>query len=215
MAILNDKFEFEQDGKTYNLYDLPDGFVIKGDINLSRRDLTELPDLSKVIVEGGFYCVYNQLTSLKGAPQEVGGGFYCRFNKLTSLHGAPQEVGGYFDCSSNNLTSIKGAPQKVGGKFDCRHNIFLESLYGISEMADYGKILCSGELNERYGFIEGKAIRYKELLESSTYKTEARIHEILSKRHTKENEAAKEQRQTQIKAGFAAFKKRKQTEERE
>jgi hypothetical protein len=172
MAELNDKFEFEQDGKIYNLYDLPDGFVVEGNLSLRNKHLTELPDLSEVVVNGNF------------------------------------------DCSCNNLTSLKGAPQKVGGKFDCGHNIFLESLYGISEMAEDGKIHCSGELNERYGFIEGKVIRYKELLESSTYKTEARIHEILSKRHTKENEAAKEQRQTQIKAGYAAFKKMK-TEERE
>ncbi|MBQ9271561.1 MAG: hypothetical protein IJ218_04795 [Alphaproteobacteria bacterium] len=64
---------FKQDGKLYDLYDLPEGFVIKGDLNLSDKGLTKLPDLSKVIVEGSFLCQNNQLTSLQGAPQEVGG----------------------------------------------------------------------------------------------------------------------------------------------
>ena len=85
MAELNDKFEFEQDGKTYNLYNLPDGFVIEGDVNLSYKELTELPDLSKVTVKGDFWCNNNQLTSLTGAPQEVGGDFKCSYNKLTTL----------------------------------------------------------------------------------------------------------------------------------
>ncbi|MBQ9270858.1 MAG: hypothetical protein IJ218_01145 [Alphaproteobacteria bacterium] len=56
----------KQDGKCYNLYDLPDGFVIKGDFDLSDKGLTKLPDLSKVIVEGSFRCHNNQLTSLQG-----------------------------------------------------------------------------------------------------------------------------------------------------
>ena len=41
---------FEQDGKIYNLYDMPDGFVIKGNLYLSGSELMQLPDLSKVIV---------------------------------------------------------------------------------------------------------------------------------------------------------------------
>ena len=71
---------------------------------------------------GWFRCKLNELTSLKGAPQEVGGDFNCKENKLTSLEGAPQEVGGDLDCSENNLTSLKGAPQEVGGSFDCWGN---------------------------------------------------------------------------------------------
>jgi len=141
---------FKQDGKTYNLYDMPKGFVIKGNLNLRGKDLTELPDLSEVVVKEGFYCDDNQLTSLKGAPQEVGGnficdnnqltslegapkevgrGFYCYSNQLTSLEGAPKEVGGDFYCHSNQLTSLEGAPQKVGGYFDC-HSNQLTSLEG-------------------------------------------------------------------------------------
>ena len=70
-------------------------------------------------VGGDFSCDKNRLTSLEGAPQVVGGDFSCYENKLTSLEGAPQEVSGDFRCFRNNLTSLAGAPQKVGGDFDC------------------------------------------------------------------------------------------------
>ena len=112
----------KQNGKTYNLYDLPDGFMIKGNVDLSNKGLTKLPDLSKVIVEGHFSCSDNQLTSLAGAPLEVGGHFNCRNNQLTSLQGAPQKVGGSFNCRINQLTSLAGSPQKVGGDFICNNN---------------------------------------------------------------------------------------------
>ena len=81
---------FEQDGISYNLYNLPKGFVIKGNLYLSHKGLTELPDLSEVVVKGDFNCSGNQLTSLEGAPKEVGGSFYCSNNQLTSLVGLPQ-----------------------------------------------------------------------------------------------------------------------------
>lgn len=122
---------------------IPDGTVCDGNINLRDLDLKVLPDLSNIILIGDFDCSKNQLTSLKGAPKEVGGrfncvdnqltslegspekvgrDFYCRGNQLTSLEGAPKEVGGDFNCANNKLTSLEGAPAKVGGKFDCFHN---------------------------------------------------------------------------------------------
>jgi hypothetical protein len=70
-------------------------------------------------ISGSFLCGNNKLTSLEGAPQEVGGYFECYSNQLTSLEGAPQEVGGRFICRYNQLTSLVGAPQEVGGDFDC------------------------------------------------------------------------------------------------
>ena len=140
MAELNDKFEFEQDGKTYSLYELLDGFVIEGDVNLSYEELTELPDLSKVTVKGDFLCRHNQLTSLTGAPQKVGGVFRCENNQLTSLTEAPQEVGGDFYCGYNQLTSLEGAPQKVGGDFWCSDNS-LVSLQGAPREVG-GDFIC-------------------------------------------------------------------------
>ncbi|MBQ8751033.1 MAG: hypothetical protein IJZ30_05305 [Alphaproteobacteria bacterium] len=101
---------------------LPDGFVLDCDVNLSRRGLKELPDFSRVVVNGQFACQYNELETLKGAPSVVGGDFNCYDNRLTTLIGAPREVGDNFDCSHNKLTTLKGAPSKVEGFFDCNDN---------------------------------------------------------------------------------------------
>jgi hypothetical protein len=83
-------------------------------------------------VGGSFSCYGNQLTSLEGAPQEVVRSFYCSYNQLTSLEGAPQEVGEDFNCYGNKLTSLKGAPQKVGRDLHCYGNQ-LTSLEGLPE----------------------------------------------------------------------------------
>ena len=122
----------KQDGKYYDIFHLPRGFVVNGNLDLSEMDLTELPDMSTVSVKGGFYCEDNQLTSLAGAPQSVGAEFDCRNNQLKSLAGAPQSVGDDFDCRNNQLTSLAGAPQSVGGNFDCRNNQ-LTSLQGAPQ----------------------------------------------------------------------------------
>jgi len=103
---------------------------------VSREVLTKLP-LKFNQVSGNFYCSYNQLTSLEGAPLSVGGDFYCRDNKLTSLEGAPKHIGGVFNCNNNQLTSLEGAPLSVGGTFDCSSNQ-LTSLEGAPKhIGDY------------------------------------------------------------------------------
>ena len=240
MAELNEHFKFEQDGKTYSLYDLPDGFVIKGDVNLSERVLTELPDLSKVTVKGNFNCYDNQLTSLTGAPQEVGGDFecsdnqlknlqgasqkvggefWCDNNQLTSLSGAPQEVGADFLCYNNQLTTLIGAPKKVGGDFYCSNNDNLFSLFGLPQMSGDKKIYCDDDLMERYNrpkAADGGGnyyIEYKDLIESTKYQSELSVYKILQKKHEEraQNDAARKEK---LKAGFEAFMK-VQTEERE
>ena len=79
-------------------------------------------------ITGKFDCSGLNLTSLKGAPTEVGGWFGCHNNRITSLKGAPQMVSGSFNCSDNQLTSLEGAPRKVGnltkeiGSFYCHMN---------------------------------------------------------------------------------------------
>ena len=85
-------------------------------------------------ITGKFDCSGLNLTSLKGAPTEVGGYFDCHNNRLTSLKGAPQKVGRKFVCSDNQLTSLEGAPRTVGGSFSCRNNPNLHSLDGIGEV---------------------------------------------------------------------------------
>ena len=101
-------------------------------------------------VKGGFYCSELGLTSLEGAPQEVGEYFDCHNNQLTTLKGAPQKVGGGFDCHSNQLTSLEGAPQKVGGSFYCTDNQ-LTSLEGAPEKVSGGFYCSSNQLTTLKG----------------------------------------------------------------
>ena len=51
-----------------------------------------------------FYCSYNDLTSLEGAPSSVGRDFWCDYNLLTSLKGAPKFVGDGFYCNHKPVT---------------------------------------------------------------------------------------------------------------
>lgn len=107
--------------------------VVDTHINLSSRNLTELPDLSCVTVRGNFECSSNPLTSLKGAPKQVDGAFICEHTQITSLEGAPETVGGGVNCNNNpNLVSIKGAPRSVGVSFWCV-NCKIETLEGAPD----------------------------------------------------------------------------------
>ncbi|MBE6450948.1 MAG: hypothetical protein E7016_03170, partial [Alphaproteobacteria bacterium] len=171
---------FTQGCITYNLYDMPKGFVIKGNLDLWNKGLTELPDLSEVVVKGYFNCSQNQLTSLEGAPQRVGGDFYCNYNRLTSLEGAPKEVGGDFGCRENKLTSLKGAPQTVGGDFYCSDNQ-LTSLVGLPLMKESMKIYCDDSLMKKYGFYIDDDLSYEQLCESPLYKSETAMNRVRSK----------------------------------
>jgi hypothetical protein len=99
----------------------PDGsYDVEGDV--SCFDLGSKLPVKFGKVGGDFYCGYNKLISLEGAPKEVGGYFNCSGNRITSLKGGPKEVGRDFYCYSNKLTSLEGAPKEVGGDFYCRPN---------------------------------------------------------------------------------------------
>ena len=97
-----------------------DGLVdVDGDVSflsflITRQHAAEFP-LQFGSVTGDFLCFSNKLTTLEGAPQEVGGDFYCYNNNLTTLEGGPKEVGGDFYCKNNNLTTLKWTPEYVGG----------------------------------------------------------------------------------------------------
>ena len=115
-----------------------DGFIINfgkitGNFSCYNLGLTSLKG-APTEVGRDFYCNNNQLTSLEGAPKTVGKDFYCSDNQLTSLEGAPREVGRSFICYNNHLTSLKGAPQTVGENFYCYSNPNLHSLDGIGEV---------------------------------------------------------------------------------
>jgi len=100
----------------------PDGsYSCEGDVNLCDMGLTKIPVRFKE-VGGDFYCYYNKLKTLEGAPESVGGNFSCGYNNLNTLDGAPEKVGGYFSCRDNKLNTLEGAPEKVGGNFYCDNN---------------------------------------------------------------------------------------------
>ncbi len=117
----------------YSYQKRPDGMlVVPGNIDIGRRGLDRLPDLSCVIVEGSFYCHDNNLTSLKGAPAEVRRGFWCNGNQLETLEYLPRGISGQFICQNNRLTSLKGAPPEVTGDVNCTGNPLL-SLEGAPQ----------------------------------------------------------------------------------
>ena len=124
---------------------------IEGDFVCSYEKYEKLTDFKGVkfgVVTGSFYCHGNSLTSLEGAPQEVGGHFNCFNNKLTSLVGAPQKVEGSFDCHYNSLESLEGAPQEVGGGFCCSNNS-LTSLEGAPQKVGVDFYCSHNEISEK------------------------------------------------------------------
>ena len=111
--------------KNYNTFILEKLYM-----NFSDKQLTTLIGLNiSEICDDYFICSHNELTSLEGAPKEVGNFFDCSYNELTTLKGAPKEVGNFFDCSNNELTSLKYSPIKVGGSFNCSTNKLISLEY--------------------------------------------------------------------------------------
>ena len=95
----------------------------KGDLDLSRLNLTVLPEILKDIsVDGDFFCNGNNLTSLEGAPKTVGENFGCSYNKLTSLAGAPKIVDKDFHCRNN---TVQFTEQDVRAVCDVKGKIFV------------------------------------------------------------------------------------------
>ena len=74
-----------------------------------------------VDIDGHFDCEKQNLEDFKGVKFGVDGGdFRCSDNQLTSLEGAPQEVGGDFDCSYN---LIRGTTLKLIHKTMVERNL--------------------------------------------------------------------------------------------
>ena len=129
---------------------LPKGYEIDGDVVIRGEKIRKLPDFSKIKVRGDFNCGFIELTTLEGAPSEVGGNFDCGTNKLTTLNGAPRYVAGGFDCSRNRLISLEGAPSKVGRFFYCYHNQ-LTSLKGAPKDVGSGFVCSYNQLTTLEG----------------------------------------------------------------
>ena len=100
-----------------------DGFVdVDGDFDCFSKGISDFKGIKFGKVTMHFNCAFSNLTSLEGAPEEVGGSFYCHRNNLTSLEFSPKEVGSNFNCYGNKLSSLDGAPKDVRGNFDCSNN---------------------------------------------------------------------------------------------
>jgi hypothetical protein len=93
---------------------------VPGSIDLSNKNLKELPDLSMVDVGKDFFCDGNHLKDLTGAPRSVAGAVDCSRNELVSLKGAPPQCA-TFDCSGNKLTSLEFGPEAVSSLY-CDNN---------------------------------------------------------------------------------------------
>ena len=72
-----------QNGKYYNVYDLPKGFVFHGDMDLSGAGLRILPDMSGVTIHGYYNISYNEITKYYGIPKEIFGDFIAIGNKYS------------------------------------------------------------------------------------------------------------------------------------
>ena len=133
-------------------YTIKDGVVdVEGNVDVKNLKLKTLTDglfrFGKV--SGSFDCSdCCNLTTLEGAPEEVGWRFYCtNCSKLTSLEGAPKKVNTTFDCGGcKNITSLKGAPEEVGENFYCDNCHKLKSLEGAPKKVgeDFCCFECDG-----------------------------------------------------------------------
>ncbi len=57
---------------------------IEGNFDCAKKKLKDFKGVRFGVVTGDFNCDDNKLTSLEGAPQEVGGSFYCYENPITA-----------------------------------------------------------------------------------------------------------------------------------
>ncbi len=151
--IISNDFEVSCTGrvsvKDKSITSLTNGMFGWGEISSSFicsrcENLTSLEGAPEEVGRG-FDCAYcSNLKSLEGAPKSVGGNFWCdHCYSLKTLEGAPEEVGNSFFCSECiSLISLKGAPKIVGGGFYCNHCENLKSLKGAPKKIG-GSFGCS------------------------------------------------------------------------
>jgi len=61
---------------------------------------------------------HNQLTSLKGLPNDLPASLSLSFNPLTSLEGCSKIIGGKLDLVNTNIKSMVGGPSLIAGDLD-------------------------------------------------------------------------------------------------
>lgn len=148
--IINDDLSIDVDGSVHicaqNIEALPLVFnKVSRNFDCSRNKLTTLYGAPRE-VGGSFYCSNNDLKTLEHSPVIVRNDYYCRDCKLTSLKGAPVDIGGSFFCFGNRLTSLLYAPKNIWGDFNCSEN-YLTTLEHLPEFG--GRvILYSNNFNQ-------------------------------------------------------------------
>lgn len=118
------------------------GYVVDvyGSVNLENKSLTHIA-VKFNIVHINFVCSSNQLTSLKGCPEEVGNIFDCNFNKLKTLKYCPKSVGVSFVARQNAITHLKHFPVHVGKHVNLSGNELI-NLEGLPSKVN-GSLICS------------------------------------------------------------------------
>jgi hypothetical protein len=109
---------------------------VAGPVFLNYRFLTEIP-VQFGVVQGGFFCAENKLTSLKGSPHTVQGAFHCENNNLANLKYAPKVVNDDFNCIGNPIKNMKGFNTQIDGLFSHAYRVGKE--FKIKELNDLYK----------------------------------------------------------------------------
>ncbi len=104
--------------------------IVMGDVDFNDRQM--LPDLTGVIVNGGYYIFNVPAKNMYGTPKYVGGNFFCGGNGLESLEGATPDIVGSFNCSDNLLKDLRHGPKNVGADYIVKNNK-LETMDGVPE----------------------------------------------------------------------------------
>ena len=107
---------------------------VDDDVDINNKNIIEIP-IKFNRINGTFYCIDNNLVSLKGCPSYVKFNFVCTDNILTSLEFCPTFVGGYFNCSNNKLKTLEYCPTHINESFICSDNK-LTSLKGCPTFVD-------------------------------------------------------------------------------
>lgn len=133
---------YKMDIHKYNLIEDNEEFKINVHelINISKKNLKNIPDyINFNIVDEGFYCNDNKLTSLKGVPMHINGAFICNNNLLENLEYGPDVVNGFYVINNNKLTSLEGLPDKITTL--AINDNKLTSLKGCPDVV-YGDLFC-------------------------------------------------------------------------
>ena len=139
-----------------------DTLNVESDVNLFQYELSVIPLMFKRVI-GLFNVGDNNLTSLKGCPDEVSGYFTCHGNKLTDLKYCTKFVGSsHFSCAKNKLTTLIGGPLKVNGNYNCAWNN-LKDMVGFPQfyIENYNLDVTDNPVNEIiYLVVETKRIKF-------------------------------------------------------